>query len=128
MTTQRWDDERLDRLADRIENTAKIAENNTRNIEALGQRIESTAEALGQRIENTAKLAESNARVIQALAETAAEAREERMQILQIIAQQQTSIDRQQTNIDGLRTETIRMLDILLNQRNQQDNSGEQNS
>lgn len=128
MTTQRWDDERLDRLADRIENTAKIAENNTRNIEALGQRIESTAEALGQRIENTAKLAESNARVIQALAETAAEAREERMQILQIIAQQQTSIDRQQTNIDGLRTETIRMLDILLNQRDRQDNSGEQNS
>lgn len=35
-------------------------------------------------------------------------------------------IDRQQTNIDGLRTETIRILDILLNQRNQQqDNSGE---
>ncbi|MEG4441948.1 hypothetical protein QUB47_18905 [Microcoleus sp. AT9_B5] len=85
MTTERWDDERLDRLADRVENIASIAE--------------------------------SNARVIQALANTAAEAREERQQILQLIAQQQASIDRQQAEIVGLRTETVRMLDMLLNQR-----------
>jgi Ni,Fe-hydrogenase III large subunit len=167
MTAQRWDDERLDRLADqirdtakiaenntrniealgqRIENTAKLAENNTRNIEALGQRIESSAKDLDQRIENIAKIAEnnvraiealgqrlessakdldqrieSNARVIQALANVAVEAREERQQLFE-------RMDRQQANIEGLRTETIRMLDILLNQRNQQDNSGENNS
>jgi archaellum component FlaC len=141
MTTERWDDEHLDRLSDQIRETAKIAENNTRNIEALGQRIENVAkiaenntrniEALGQRmenngkaldrrIENVAKIAESNARVIQALADTAAEAREERQQLFE-------RMDRQQANIEGLRTETIRMLDILLNQRNQQGNSGEEN-
>lgn len=107
MATERWDDDRLDRLANQVEETANIAN--------------------------------SNARVIQALANTAAEAREERQQILQLIAQQQATIaqqqermiqieeriDRQQTNIDGLRRETMRMLDILLNQRNQEDNSGE---
>ncbi|WP_449419628.1 hypothetical protein [Phormidium nigroviride] len=107
MATERWDDDRLDRLANQVEETANIAN--------------------------------SNARVIQALANTAAEAREERQQILQLIAQQQVTIaqqqermiqieeriDRQQTNIDGLRRETMRMLDILLNQRNQEDNSGE---
>lgn len=90
MSTERWDDDRLDRLADRVENIASIAE--------------------------------SNARVIQGLANVAAEAREERLQILQMIAQQQASIDRQQAEIVGLRTETVRMLDILLNQRNQGDN------
>jgi methyl-accepting chemotaxis protein len=90
MSTERWDDDRLDRLASMVE---------------------------------------SNARVIQALANVAAEAREERQQILQVIAQQQERmveiderIDRQQTNIEGLRTETIRMLDILLNQRDRGDN------
>lgn len=100
MATEHWDDDRLDRLANQVEETANIAN--------------------------------SNARVIQALANTAAEAREERQQILQLIAQQQERmiqieerIDRQQTNIDGLRRETMRMLDILLNQRNQEDNSGE---
>jgi hypothetical protein len=51
------------------------------------------------------------------------------MQILQLIAQQQERmveiderIDRRQANIEGLRTETIRMLDILLNQRDRPDN------
>ena len=83
MSTERWDDDRLDRLA---------------------------------------SIVDSNARVIQALANVAAEAREERQQILQLIAQQQASIDRHQANIEGLRTETVRMLDILLNQRNQGDN------
>ncbi|MEG4347957.1 hypothetical protein QUB70_32475 [Microcoleus sp. A003_D6] len=100
MATERWDDDKIDRLAEQLKETANIAD--------------------------------SNARVIQALANVAAEAREERQQMLQLIAQQQERmleieerIDRQQTNIDGLRTETVRMLDILLNQRNQQDNSGE---
>jgi hypothetical protein len=83
MTTQRWDDDRLDRLADRIEGIASIAE--------------------------------SNARVIQALANVAADAREERQQLFE-------RMDRQQEEIVGLRIETRRMLDILLNQRNQDDN------
>jgi predicted transcriptional regulator len=90
MNTERWDDDRLDRLANMVE---------------------------------------SNARVIQALANVAAEAREERQQILQLIAQQQESMDKKQTvivqqqdEIRGLQTENRRILDILLNQRNQGDN------
>lgn len=141
MTTQRWDDDRLDRIANiansnalaiealghKLENTANLADSNTRAIEALGYKLENTAniadsnaraiEALGNKIESIANIANGNARIIQALANVAAEAREERQQILQVIAQQQA-------NIEGLRTETMRMLDILLNQRNQQDNSG----
>jgi hypothetical protein len=53
--------------------------------------------------------------VVQALANVAAEAREERQQLFE-------RMDRQQANIEGLRIETARMLDILLNQRNQGDN------
>jgi hypothetical protein len=90
MTTERWDDDRLDRLADRIEGLTSIAERHDR-------------------------LIESNARVIQALANVTAEAREERQQLFQ-------KMDRQQEEIVGLRIETRRMLDILLNQRNQGDN------
>jgi hypothetical protein len=90
MTTERWDDDRLDRLADRIEGLTSIAERHDR-------------------------LIESNARVIQALANVAVEAREEREQLFQ-------RMDRQQEEIVGLRIETRRMLDILINQRNQGDN------
>jgi len=104
MSTERWDDDRLDRLADRIEGLTSIAERHDR-------------------------LIESNARVIQALANVAAEAREERQQILQLIAQQQESMEQKQTvlvqqqeEIRGLQTENRRILDILLNQRNQGDN------
>jgi hypothetical protein len=58
MSVERWDDDRLDRLADRID-------------------------ALGAKLEITANIADSNARVIQALANVAAEAREERQQLFE---------------------------------------------
>jgi len=90
MSTERWDDERLDRLANTVESNTRAIENNNR-------------------------LIESNARVIQALANVAAEAREEREQLFQ-------RMERQQEEIVGLRIETRRMLDILINQRNQGDN------
>jgi hypothetical protein len=90
MSTQRWDDEMLDRLADKVD-------------------------GLADRVGGIASIAESNARVIQALANVAAEAREERQQLFQ-------RMERQQEEIVGLRIETRRMLDILLNQRNQDDN------
>ena len=110
MSTERWDDDRLDRLAN--------------TVERIGDRMNAfdiRMDALGAKLEVTANIAESNARVIQALANVAAEAREERQQLFE-------RMDRQQANIEGLRTETIRMLDILLNQRDRQDNSGEENS
>jgi methyl-accepting chemotaxis protein len=146
MTTERWDDDRLDRLANtvesnnrmiealgnRVDSIAIATESNNRLIEALGNRVDSIAiatesnnrliEALGNRVdsiaiatENNHRLIESNARVIQALANASAEAREEREQLFQ-------KMDRQQEEIVGLRIETRRMLDILINQRNQGDN------
>ena len=94
MTTQRWNDEMLDRLAEQV---ANLTEATTR----------------------AEKLAEGNARVIQALANAAAEAQEERKQILQFMAQQQTEIV-------GLRTETRRLMEIWFEDRGR--NEGEDNS
>jgi len=104
MSTQRWNDDMLDRLADKVDGLADRIEG-----------IASIAQSNSHAIENNNRLIESNARVIQALANVAAEAREEREQLFQ-------RMDRQQAEIVGLRTETVRMLDILLNQRNQGDN------
>ena len=84
MSTERWDDDKLDRLANMVE---------------------------------------SNARVIQALANVAAEAREERQQLFQRMDQQHAMMLQQQEEIRGLQTENRRILDILLKQRNQGDNS-----
>ncbi len=125
MATERWDDDKLDKLADqtketgeRIKEIAAIAENNSRLIESNARAFAEQIKEIDRINENSSRLIESNARVIQALANAAAEAREEREQIFRTIAQQQT-------NIDGLRRETIRMLDLLLNQQNQQNNSEE---
>ncbi|WP_449418339.1 hypothetical protein [Phormidium nigroviride] len=104
MSTERWDDDRLDRLAN--------------TVEVIGDRMNAfdiRMDALGAKLEVTANIAESNARVIQALANVAAEAREERQQLFE-------RMDRQQANIEGLRIETARMLDILINQRDRGDN------
>ena len=86
-------------------------------------------DALGAKLEVTANIAESNARVVQALANVAAEAREERQQLFERMDRQQANmaeehkiIMQQQDEIRGLQTENRRMLDILLNQRNQDDN------
>ena len=101
MATQRWNDEMLDRLAEQVAN--------------LAVKVDDLTEAT-IRAQN---LAEGNARVIQALANTAAEAQEERKQILQIIAQQQTEIV-------GLRTETRRLMEMWFEDR--RGNEGEDNS
>jgi len=99
MTTQRWNDEMLDSLAERMAELTEVS------LRALN-------------------LAEGNARVIQALANTAAEAQEERQQILRLVAQQQQTIEQQQTEIVGLRTETRRMMEMWLEDRRR--NEGEE--
>ncbi|MDJ1169286.1 hypothetical protein PMG71_07600 [Roseofilum sp. BLCC_M154] len=137
MTTERWDDERLDRLGDRIERLIDMAERHDRLIEVLANAsteakadldrhdrlIESNArviEALANASTQTRtdvdrhdRLIESNARIIQALANAAAEAGEERQQLFQ-------RMDQRQEEIRGLQTENRRILDILLNQQNQE--------
>ena len=108
MATQRWNDEMLDNLAEQVANLTVQVTNLTVKVDNL---TEVTARAQN--------LAEGNARVIQALANTAAEAQEERKQILQFIAQQQTEIV-------GLRTETRRLMEIWFEDR--RGNEGEDNS
>ncbi len=117
MSTERWDDERLDRLASLTENNARAIEDHNRLFEKHD------------------RLIESNARVIQSLANVAAEANEERSQLFQsmthfqeIIAQHQERmthlqeiIVQQQSEIRGMQLENRRILDILLNQRDQGD-------
>ena len=104
MTTERWNDEKLDYLADIVK-------------------------GLTEKLEETTNIANSNARVIQALADAMAEAAEERraaaaerraaaaerQEMLQLIVQQQSEIR-------GMQTENHRMWEMLLDQRNQGDN------
>ncbi|OCQ99661.1 hypothetical protein BCD67_14690 [Oscillatoriales cyanobacterium USR001] len=118
MTTERWDDDRLDRLANSVEGLTNRVDNIANSLESLTKRVDSIAIAT----ENNNRLIESNARVIQALANVAAEAREEREQLFQRMDQQNAIIVQHQEEIVGLRIETRRTLDILLNQRNQGDN------
>lgn len=61
-------------------------------------------------IQRTADLASSNARVIQSLCDLAAEDREERQAII-------ARTDEMLNNIRGLQAENRRILDILLNQQ-----------
>ena len=99
MTTERWNDEMLDRLSSVIE--------------AQSQKLSETQEIvniIARELAETKDIVNGNARVIQALANTAAEAAEERTRIFQVIEQQQAEIR-------GLRTESQRILDILLNER-----------
>ncbi|MDB9512039.1 hypothetical protein PN499_12665 [Kamptonema animale CS-326] len=118
MSTERWDDERLDRLASLIENAARVAENAARVAESNSRAIENHEQILErheQSLERHDRLIESNSRVIQALANVVAEAREERQQLFQFMAQQQTEIR-------GMQAENRRILDILLNERDRGDN------
>jgi chromosome segregation ATPase len=133
MSTERWDDERLDRLADLIESNARAAERHERILESNSRMIEALTQAsaeareerqqLFEKAKNYDHLIESNARVIQALANAAAEAGEERRQLFQRMDQRQEEIRRLQEETRGLQTENRRILDILLNQQNQQDDA-----
>ncbi len=111
MTTSRWNDEKLDRLADIVSGIA------------------TEVQGLSQKLEETANIANSNARVIQAIADTMAEAAEERLAAAEerraAAAERQENlrlIIQQQSEIRGLQTENKRMWEMLLDQRNRDDN------
>ena len=81
-----------------------------------------------ERFNQLANLVDSNARVIQALTQVSAEAREERDQIFRTIAEQNNEIRdikieirQMQVEIRGIQVENRRILDILLNQRRDDD-------
>jgi len=90
--------------------TSQIVDSNIRAIEALTGRVIT----LSDNISETRAIADSNARVIQSLCDLAAEDRQERQQIMAEIAEIQSEVR-------GMQTENRRILDILLNQ-NQQNN------
>ncbi|MDB9515758.1 hypothetical protein PN466_02145 [Roseofilum reptotaenium CS-1145] len=126
MSAERWNDERLDRLADRIEDLLEMSQRHDRLIESNARTAESNAQAAqrhdrilesnAQAAQRQERLIESNARVIQTLANTSAGAREDWQQ-------QQAIILQHQEEIRGLQTENRRILDILLNQQNQGEDS-----
>jgi uncharacterized protein (DUF3084 family) len=99
MTVERWTDEMLDRLA------TSIAE---------------TREQIARRCEQIARNGEqiNELRANQAmLQQEQSDASRQFMHTIGVIAQQQSEIA-------GLRTETNRMLDILINQHRGEDNGG----
>ena len=118
MNTERWDDDRLDRLANSVEGLTNRVDNIANSLESLTNRVDSIAIST----ENNNRLIESNARVIQALANVAVEAREEREQLFQRMDREHTIIVQQQEEIRGLQTENRRILDILINQHDRGDN------
>jgi len=118
MSVERWDDDRLDRLANTVERIGDRVDGLAIRLDTMADRMDAfdiRMDALGAKLEVTANIAESNARVVQALANVAAEAREERQQLFE-------RMERHEAKMEGLRIETARMLDILINQRNQDDN------
>ncbi|MBP0027848.1 hypothetical protein [Roseofilum sp. Guam] len=119
MSTERWDDERLDRLADLIESNSRMMAALTQ-VSAEGRE---ERQQLFEMAKNHNHLIESNARVIQALANAVVEAGEERQQLSQRMDQLLERMDRRQEEIRGLQTENRRILDILLNQQEREDDA-----
>lgn len=125
MSKEIWIDERLNQLADLVASNIQAQARHEENMQRIDQRIERMFEAQErhqegiqrheENLQRIERLVESNARVIQALADASAEARSERDELFK-------RMDQQQAEIVGLRIETARLLDILLNQKNQEDN------
>ncbi len=111
MTTERWNDEKLDRLADLVGSIGFEVKDLTGQVKDLTGQVK----GLTKKLDETANIANGNARVIQALADSMAEAAAERREILRVIAQQQSEVR-------GLQTENQRMWEMLTNRRNQDDN------
>ena len=132
MATERWDDERLDRLAEIVMDiasearnarqdlaeTRQIAESNARAIQASNERLDRlenivesntrATQASNERLDRLGQTVDSNARVIQLIANAIGEAAEDRREFKQ--------------SIRGLQYENRQILDILLNRQNEEDN------
>ena len=121
MNQEPWTDERLDRLASLVESNARLIQNLSQSSKENHQLIESNSRV----IQNHSQLIESNSRVIQALAQASAEAREEREQLFRRMDQRDEEMQLMHMEIRGMQVENRRILDILLNQSQEddQDNS-----
>jgi len=118
MATERWDDEKLDRLAEIVMDIASEARNARQDLAETRQIVESNARAiqatnesidsLNNKLEQTIDVVNGNARVIQSIANAIGEAAEERQEFRQ--------------SIRGLQYENRQILDILLNRQNEEDN------
>jgi len=92
MTTVRWNDDMLDQLSQTVQQLTEATLKNEKQITSLG-------------------------RTFEAIATQMAADREERNLVLQVISRQQDQHDRHQSEIRGLRLETRRMLNYLLNEK-----------
>jgi methyl-accepting chemotaxis protein len=115
MTTPRWTDEMLDRLSETVQHTSE-------NVDRLSGSIDRLSEAS---LKNEQQI-NSVARTFEAIATQMTSDREERNLVLQAISRQQDQHDRHQSEIQGLRIETRRMLNYLLNEQEPDDD--EENS
>jgi len=106
MTTVRWNDDMLDQLSQTVQD--------------LSQTVKETSQSVQQLTETTLKNEKqitSLGRTFEAIATQMAADREERNLVLQVISRQQDQHDRHQSEIRGLRLETRRMLNYLLNEK-----------
>lgn len=110
MTTTRWTDEMLDRLSETVQHTSE-------NVDRLSGSIDRLSEAS---LKNEQQI-NSVARTFEAIAQQMKSDREERNLVLQAISRQQDRLDLQQSEIRGLRIETRRILNYLLNEQEPDD-------
>ena len=150
MTTERWDDERLDRLAEIVmgiasevrnlteglAETRQIAESNTRAIQASNERLDSlenivesntrAIQASNERLDRLENIVESNARTTNESLNSLEKMVTSNGRVIQSIADAigEAAEDRREfkQSIRGLQYENRQILDILLNRQNRDDN------
>ncbi len=117
-------DERLDRISELLNwttqgltETKAIADSNVRAIEANSNAMAEMRAGLAE----TKAIADSNIRAIEANSNAMTEYRQEQVEMRREFNHMIGIIAQQQSEIAGLRTETNRMLDILINQRQNED-------
>jgi FKBP-type peptidyl-prolyl cis-trans isomerase (trigger factor) len=99
MTVERWTDEMLDRLATSIAENSRLIAESRELIDRNGEQIARNSEQINELRVNQAMLQQEQS-----------DASRQFMHTIGVISQQQGETD-------DLRTETNRMLDILINQR-----------
>jgi NCAIR mutase (PurE)-related protein len=87
----------------------------------LTERNSEAISRLEQSLEGSTKAIDSNARAIEAIAQQMSMDREERNAVLEAIARQQKQLERHQRILKGLQTENRRILDLLINNQDDED-------
>jgi len=124
MTTVRWNDGMLDQLSQTVQEISQTVQETSQTVQDLSQSVQQLTEAT---LKNE-KQVNSLSRTVEAIATQMAADREERNIVLQVITRQQDQHDSHRAEIQelriemrGLRLETRRMLNYLLNEKDTDD-------